>query len=269
MNSFSFMEKAIEAEVARQIEEYEANPDKDPKKVIGQATYRWDPDKKQTVLMRQKEYAEDYRYFPEPDLPPILLEQATIDKIRAELPELPLQRERRYVNQLGLSPHNAFVLTSDKKLADYFEKALATCSNGRNLCNWIIVEFAGRLKESGRSLLETGISPENVASLVNLIEKGTITGKIAKSIADDMLSNPTLGPDIIMAQNPDYTPLSDSGEIEKIVSEVVDAHQQSVVDYKAGKEKAFAFLVGQVMKATRGKANPQLVNDLLKSRMNS
>lgn len=267
MNSFSFMEMAIKAEIKRQINEYLRQPNTPISEVISQSTYRWDPEKQETVLMRRKETADDYRYFPEPDLLPIILTDAYIEEIRQALPELPLQRERRYVRDLGLSPHYAFFLTSDKALADYFEEALKSCTNAHSLCTWIVVEFAGRLKDTGKTLTSLGISPAHVASLVNLIEKGTVTGKMAKSIADDMLKAPGKDPAQIAAENPDYSPISDIGEIERLVDKVLAENPQSIVDYKAGRDKAFAFLVGQIMKLTRGKAPPQLVNDLLKQKI--
>ncbi len=267
MNSFSFMEMAIKSEIHRQIEEYLAHPLTPPDKVIQQATYRWDPEKKETVLMRRKETADDYRYFPEPDLVPIILTDAYIEEIRQALPELPLERERRYVKDLELSRHQAFALTNDKSLADYFEEALKDCKNARSLSNWLLVEFAGRLKDTGKSILTVGIPPKLVASLVNLIDQGTITGRIAKSVADDMVANPGKDPEVIVADNPDYQPLNDLGEVERFVDEVISQNPQSVADFKSGRDKAFAFLVGQVMKLSRGKASPQLVNDLLKSRI--
>ncbi len=267
MNSFSNMEMALESEIKRQIKAYMDNPHLNHKEVIHQATYRWDPEKKQTILMRTKECADDYRYFPEPDLVPIVLTDAYIEDIRQGLPELPLQRERRYVYQLGLSPHNAFVLTSDKPLADYFEECLKTCGNARSLCNWLIVEFAGRLKDTGKTMLTCGILPSQIAKLVNMIDKGAITGKIAKSVADDMLADSSKDCEEIVAANPDYLPVSDAAEIESLVDQVIAANAQSVADYKAGRDRAFGFLVGQVMKLSRGKATPQLVNDLLKRKM--
>lgn len=267
MNSFSYMELAIQSEINRQIKEYLRHPDKPHHEVITQATYRWDPEKKQTVLMRSKERAQDYRYFPEPDLVPIVLTEAYIEEVRRALPELPLQRERRYVKQLGLPPDNAFILTSDKPLADYFEECLKTCSNARNLCNWLIVEFAGRLKDTGKTMLSSGIAPAQIAKLVNMIDKGVITGRIAKDVADDMLANPARDVEKIVAENPDYSPVHDLDEIGPLVDKVVAENLQSVTDFKAGRDKAFGFLVGQVMKLSRGKASPQVVNELLKKKI--
>lgn len=267
LNSFNYLEQAVEAEIRRQIGEYSRNIDKPHQEVIKQATYRWDVEKKETVLMRRKEQADDYRYFPEPDLPPILLSDAYIEKIRSSLPELPLQREKRYVNSLGLPPSAAFTITYDKPIADYFEEALKFTKNAKNLCNWLIVEFAGRYKESGKSIVTSGIPAAHVGKLVNMIDSNIINGKIAKSVADEMVQHPAKDPEAIVAENPDFKPMNDSGEIEKIVDEVLAANPQSIADFKAGRDKAFAFLVGQVMKLTRGKASPQLVNDLLKAKM--
>src|SRR5262249_25272370 len=149
--------------------------------------------------------------------------------------------------------------TSEKIIADYFEEALKNCSNARNLCNWIIVEFAGRLKETGKNLAEYGIPALHLGKLVSMIEKGTITGKIAKAVADDMVADPQKDPEQIVAENPDYKPVHDQGEIGLLVDKVIAENAQSVADYKAGRDKAFAFLVGQVMKLSRGKASPQVV----------
>lgn len=263
MNSFSNMEAALTAEIQRQIQEYSQHPDKDPAEVIQQATYRWDPELRKTVIMRRKEQVDDYRYFPEPDLVPIVLKESYIEEVRRQLPELPLQRERRYVRELGLAADMAFQLTSDKMAADYFEEALTTCSNPRSLTNWILIEFAGRFKESGKQLWNSGIAASQVGELVNLIDNKTITGKIAKQVADQMLTSPGKSPLEIVKSNPDYQPVNDRDTIEPIIDQILANHQQSVSDFRTGKQKAFAFLVGQVMKETRGKASPQLVNELL------
>ncbi|MCE5316779.1 MAG: Asp-tRNA(Asn)/Glu-tRNA(Gln) amidotransferase subunit GatB [Parachlamydia sp.] len=267
MNSFSYMEMALEAEIKRQIAAYKANPDKPHHQVIQQATYRWDLESKSTVLMRRKESADDYRYFPEPDLVPIILTEAYIEEIRRALPELPLQRLRRYIKELNLAPDSAFIMTSDKALADYFEEALKGSSNARSLCNWIIVEFAGRLKDSGKNLISLGIPASQLAKLVAMIDNGTITGRIAKQVADEMVLHPEKDCAAIVAENPDFQPLHDQGEIEKLVDQVLSENAQSVADFRAGRDKAFAFLVGQVMKLSRGKASPQVVNDLLKKKI--
>jgi aspartyl-tRNA(Asn)/glutamyl-tRNA(Gln) amidotransferase subunit B len=267
LNSFSNMEMAIESEIRRQIRLYSAHPHEDPAKIISKGTYRFDPDKKETILMRQKEEAEDYRYFPEPDLPPIILSEAYIESIRASLPELPHQRFKRYVTELLLPLGSAIILINEKKLADYFEEALKVCNSPKNVCNWITVEFTGRFKDTGKTLLESGILAAHIGKLVQLIEKGTITGKIAKSVADDMFSSPGKDPELIVKENPDYQPIQDSSSIEPLVDQVLAAHPQSVTDFKEGKGRAFDFLVGQVMKLCKGKASPAVVNELLTKKL--
>lgn len=263
LNSFSNMEMAIESEIRRQIRAYTAKPHEE----IPKGTYRFDPDRKETILMRQKEEAEDYRYFPEPDLPPIVLTEAYIEAIRAALPELPHQRFKRYVSEYLLPIGSASILINEKKLADYFEEALKVCNSPKNLCNWITVEFTGRYKDTGNSLLDSGISAQHVGELVKLIEDGKITGKIAKSVADDMVAEPGKAPGLIVKENPDYMPIQDTSSIEPLVDQVLAAHPQSIADFKAGKGRALDFLVGQVMKLSRGKASPAIVNELLVKKM--
>lgn len=267
MNSFHFLEMAIEAEVARQISLYRNHPDKSPEELIPPGTYRWDPETKTTVLMRVKESADDYRYFPEPDLVPVILSEEYIDSLLNSLPELPQDRLRRYMSDLGLTAYSASTLIQDKQLSDYFEAAMKICPSPRLLCNWITVEFTGRLKESGKTLLTLGIPPAHVAKLVQMIESGRITGPIAKAVADEMVAKPGVDPEEIVKSNPDYQPLDDAAAIEHLVDQVLKDNPQSVADFKAGREKAFAYLVGQTMKLTRGKANPTLVNQLLKEKI--
>lgn len=267
MNSFSFMEMAIHSEIARQIRLYLNHPHKSYLELIPPGTYRWDAELGQTVLMRAKESADDYRYFPEPDLPPLVLTDAYIDEIRANLPELPHDRYRRYVSDLGLSEYASQVLIAEKILSDYFEEALKSCNNPRLLCNWITVEFAGRLKDKGETLLDIGIAPKHVAKLVQMIDENKITARIAKSVADDMVASLGSDPEVIVAKNPDYQPMDDNQTLEPIVDQVLAENPQSVLDFKAGRDKAFAFLVGSVMKLTRGKASPQVVNELLRKKL--
>ena len=267
MNSFSFLEMAIEAEVDRQIALYIQNPHKAPIELIPPGTYRWDPEIKKTVLMRYKENADDYRYFPEPDLVPIVLTQEYIDALRDSLPELPRDRFNRYTSDLGLTEYAASTLVVEKNLSDYFEQALKVCLNPRVLCNWITVEFAGRFKDSDKNLLNSGILPEHVGKLIQMIDQNKINGRIAKSVADDMVQEPGIDPELIVKRNPDYQPLDDLGTIEPIVDQVLKDNPQSIADFKQGKEKAFAFLVGQVMKLSKGKASPQIVNQLLQKKI--
>jgi len=267
MNSFTFMELAIESEIARQIGLYTTQPNREPIELIPPGTYRWDPASKQTVLMRKKESADDYRYFPEPDLLPISLTRQYLDELRASLPELPHDRFKRYVSDFGLTETAVATLINEKQLSDYFEEALKTCNYPRTLCNWMLIEFAGRLKEKKQTLLTAGILPVHLAKLVALIEQNAITGRIAKRIADEMVASPGLDPETVVQQNPDYQPIADISFIEPIVDEVMSANPQSVADFKAGREKAFSYLVGQVMQLTRGKASPQVVNDLLRKKI--
>ncbi|NGX34832.1 MAG: Aspartyl/glutamyl-tRNA(Asn/Gln) amidotransferase subunit B [Candidatus Anoxychlamydiales bacterium] len=263
MNSFNFLEMAIESEIRRQIRLYEQNPNTPFDELIPQSTYRWDVKEKKTVLMRRKETAEDYRYFPEPDLVPIVLTQEYIANIEKEMPELPHKRFERYTKKLNLTKYDASILINDKKLSDYFEEALKSCKNAKLLCNLITVEFLGKLKEKNLSLFSIKIPPLHLAKLVNLIDSQTITGKIAKSVATDMIENPKKDPEKIVKENPNYQPITDEDEIEKIVDLVLKENPQSIKDYLSGKDKALAFLVGQVMKTTKGKASPGIVNKFI------
>lgn len=263
MNSFFNMELAIESEIVRQIEFYEKNPDQ----VIKSGTYRFDLEKQKTILMRSKETSDDYRYFPEPDLPPLVVEQSLVDSLKEELPELPRARFTRYVGELELSSYSAQLLVDDKELCDNFEEGLRNCKNAKSFCNWLTVEFIGRIKETGKSLTEFGISVDHIAELVNLIEDNTITGKIAKKVADDMVASPGTSPAQIIEKNPDYKPMTDMSAVEEIVNRVVESNPESIEDYKNGKQKAFQFLIGQVMKETRGKAPPNVVKDLIEKKI--
>jgi aspartyl-tRNA(Asn)/glutamyl-tRNA(Gln) amidotransferase subunit B len=263
MNSFSNMELALVSEIQRQISAYLANPDKPHHEVIQQATFRFNPETGETVMMRRKEMADDYRYFPEPDLVPIVLTRSYVDEIKSTLPELPLQRRKRYVSELGLSEDNAFILVSDKPLADYFDEVLKGTTNAKAACNWLIGEFPGRFRNNSENLVTSGITPKHVAELIELIDSGQITGRIAKSVADDMVANRSASAKEIVDANPSYRPVSDLALIRPICEEVVNNNPDSIQDYLSGRKKAFAFLVGQVMKATKGQASPDLVNKLL------
>lgn len=269
MNSFHNMELALEFEFRRQVAAYSLRPHEDPKQVIQAGTYRFDVEKRETVIMRVKEEAQDYRYFPEPDLMPLVISEDFIDSIRKTLPELPHERYQRYIHQLKLPPSSASFLVNDKFLSDYFEEALDICKNPASLANWLIVEFAGRLKEKGISLKDAGILSSHISHLVHMIDQGIITGKIAKAVADDMMKHPGKDSREIVKNNPDYQPLQDQALIESIVDDVLQANPESVADFKAGNKRAFGYLVGQVMQRTSGKAPPQLVNDLLNKKIQS
>jgi aspartyl-tRNA(Asn)/glutamyl-tRNA(Gln) amidotransferase subunit B len=259
MNSFFNMELAIECEILRQIEFYSNYPDK---KLIS-GTYRFDLEKRKTILMRTKESADDYRYFPEPDLPPLVLSQKFVDDLKNELPELPRAKFQRYVSTLGLSEYSASLLVNDKPLLDDFEEGLKIAKNPKSFCSWLTVEFIGRIKESGRTLREIGILTSHIAELSNLIDEGVITGRIAKSVADDMLANPGKSPKAIVSENPDYQPITDTSTIEPIVDKILASNQASITDYKNGRDKALQYLIGQVMKECKGKATPALTRDLI------
>ncbi|MDX8431766.1 MAG: Asp-tRNA(Asn)/Glu-tRNA(Gln) amidotransferase subunit GatB [Candidatus Algichlamydia australiensis] len=267
MNSFSNMELAIEAEIRRQIREYLAHPNMPHKEVVPQATCRFDLAKNETVVMRTKESAADYRYFPEPDLPPLVLTEEYVENLRTKLPELPHQRYERYVQKLELSEYFASLLVNDKRLSDFFERGLQTCKNAKGLCNWVCVEFVGRFKESGTHLAQSEVLPERIAELVNLIEEKVVTGRMAKEIADLMVKDPAKTPRQIIDENPHFKPMDDTGEIEALVDQVLKENPDSIEKFRSGRERAFNFLVGQVMKLSKGKAAPHLVQEILKKKL--
>ena len=274
LNSFRFMEKAIEYEIRRQIELIE-----DGGRVV-QETRLYDPDKDETRSMRSKEDAMDYRYFPDPDLLPLAIPEETIAAIRAAMPELPQAMRARFEAQYGLSAYDAVTLTSQQALARYFEAVAAAghaagaagtsnAANAKLAANWVLGDVSGRLNESGLSPADAPLTPAALAALLARIGDGTISGKIAKDVFAQMWTDGARdagAADIIIAAR-GLKQISDSGAIEKIVDEVLAANQKSVDEYRAGKEKAFNALVGQVMKASRGKANPAQVNDILKRKL--
>ena len=263
LNSFNFVEIGIEAEIRRQVRAYSEQPNKNPDLVVSSATVRLDVEKKETILMRSKEMAKDYRYFPEPDLPPIILTKDYIESIRKDLPELPHERYKRYTEKLELTEYNASILVNDKSLSDYFETSLGFYNKPKILCNWITVEFVGRFKDKPTKLHNSGILPEHIAKLISYIDSKKITGRIAKEVADIMIENPGKDPEIIIEGNPNFQALHDTSLIEPYIEQVISENSQSVEDYKNGKDKAFNFLVGQVMKLTKGKASPDVVKNIL------
>lgn len=269
MNSFSNMEAAIEAEIRRQVRAYTKYPYKDHGEIIQSATMRYNVQKNETFEMRKKEMADDYRYFPEPDLPPLFISREEVQKVKRNLPELPGERLKRYLDVFKLSDYNAELLIFDKKLSDFFESATGCCKNPKLLCNWITVEFMGKLKEKNLTFEKSGLDPRHIASLVNMIEAKTITGKIAKTISDLMIENPGVDPQDLVKNNPDLLPISNRSEVETIIDDVLNKNGQSVQDYQNGITKAFHFLFGQTMKASKGKADPELVKEILTARLNS
>jgi len=265
MNSFSNLEQAVAHEIERQIALYEQNPNEDPGQIVPQATFRWDPQLGKTVLMRTKENAEDYRYFPEPDLLPLVLQQEEIDAEQERLPELPLEKERRFVREFGLSAQQSCFFTMDRRTADYFEQVVEHCSYPKLVANWLAVEFTGRLKDQGKMIWNSGILPVHIAELIGMIQEKRITGKMAKTIADDMVANPGLSPRKIVEQTAAYRPFQDLEQLQVIVQEVVREHPEVVQEVLAGRDRKFAYLVGQVMKRTQGSALPDDVNRLLRT----
>ena len=212
--------------------------------------------------MRDKEDAQDYRYFPDPDLLAIRLSDEYVENIKKNLPELPESRKNRYLNEYKLTEKEANTITSSKYLSDFFESAAELSNNPKAVCNWLLSDIARILNEKEMEPDEIPFKPEQLAELIALIEKGTISSKIAKDVLDKMFENPE-NPEKIIKDN-GWIQISDEGEIRKIVQKIVEANPQSVADFKGGKEKALGFLVGQAMKETKGKANPQMLNSLFK-----
>ncbi len=255
LNSFKAIYNSIEYETKRQIEVLE-NGGK-----IYQETRRFDDAKGIGYAMRTKEDAHDYRYFPEPDLAPIILSEEYIENIKNGLPEMPHIKKERYIKEYSLPEYDASILTSSKKTADFFEKAEGICKNAKATSNWIMGDFARMLNESETEIQDSKVTPELLAKLIILIDKGTISSKIAKTVFEDMFSSGKDPEEIVKEKG--LVQISDEGEILKIVQEVVANNPQSVADYKAGKDRAIGFLVGQIMKQTKGKANPAMVNKML------
>lgn len=261
INSFKGVERAIEYEAMRQAELLE-----DGGKVV-QETRTWDEKEGVTKSMRTKEEANDYRYFPEPDLVPFTVSDEYIENIRKSLPELPDARKERYMKEFGLSSEDAVFMTNDKDTADYFEAAVAAGADPKAAVNWLMGEFASQLSSDGIEISKAPVSAENLAGLLKLISKGTISGKIAKKVFATMWKEGGKAEDIVKAQG--LVQISDTAELSKLVDEVVGKNPKAVEDFKAGKKKAVGALVGQIMKATKGKANPRVINELLNKKLQS
>lgn len=261
INSFKGVERAIEYEAMRQAELLE-----DGGKVV-QETRTWDEKEGVTKSMRTKEEANDYRYFPEPDLVPFTVSDEYIENIRKSLPELPDARKERYMKEFGLSSEDAVFMTNDKATADYFEAAVAAGADPKAAVNWLMGEFASQLSNDGIEIDKAPVSAENLAALLKLISKGTISGKIAKKVFATMWKEGGNPDDIVKAQG--LVQISDTAELSKLVDEVVGNNPKAVEDFKAGKKKAVGALVGQIMKATKGKANPRVINELLNKKLQS
>ncbi|MFZ6681394.1 Asp-tRNA(Asn)/Glu-tRNA(Gln) amidotransferase subunit GatB [Undibacterium sp. Tian12W] len=265
LNSFRFLEEAINYEVRRQIIEIEEG------RPIIQQTRLYDPDKKITVKMRDKEDSMDYRYFPDPDLPPLKISREWVEQVRATMPELPSAMRQRFIEQLGLTEYDATVLTQSKGMATYFEAVVtaAGAAQAKPAANWMMGDVSATLNREGLDISAIPVTSAQLAVLLQRIADGTISNKIAKEVFAAMWEAPSadvnLADQVIDAKG--LKQISDVGALEKIIDEVMAANQQSVDEYRAGKEKAFNSLVGQAMKATKGKGNPAQVNELLKKKL--
>ena len=263
MNSFKSISRAIEYEIQRQSEVLDNGG------IIEQETLRWDDVSGRTFSMRNKEDAQDYRYFPEPDLVAIKLSDEYIENIRKTLPELPESRKTRYMEEYKLSEKDARLLTASKYLSNLFEDAEKICKNAKAVANWILSDISRILNEEELEPEHIPFTGAELASLVELIDKGTISSAIGKKVLEEMFAEDatTCNPEeIIKAKG--WIQISDEGAIKEVVIQVLEANPQSIADYKAGKDRALGFLVGQAMKATKGKANPQMLNKMFIEEMN-
>lgn len=262
LNSFRFLKEAIDYEVRWQIDTLEDGG------TIQQATVLFDPDTGETRTMRTKEDAHDYRYFPDPDLLPLAISNEWIERVKGELPELPGQKRERFMADLGLSEYDATTLTANQETAAYYEAAVATAGkqNAKTCANWVMVDLAARLNKEGRDLAESPVSAQQLAGLVARIADNTISNAIGKKVFDALWNGEGASADEIIEKQ-GLKQITDSSAIEPLVDEVLAANPQNVAEFRAGKEKAFNALVGQVMKAAKGKANPQQVNELLRKKL--
>jgi aspartyl-tRNA(Asn)/glutamyl-tRNA(Gln) amidotransferase subunit B len=259
INSFKFVEKAIEYEIKRQTKVIE-----DGGKII-QETRLWDSNKGITESMRSKEEAHDYRYFPDPDLTPITVEQYVIDKIRSGLPELPDAKRKRFVSGYGIPEYDADLLTSERVVAEWFEQTVQAGGQPKAVSNWMMGELMKMLNEENTAIEDCLIKPKQLADMLSLIEKGTISGKIAKTVFTEMYKTGRDPESIVKEKG--LLQISDESAIEKAVDEIIAKYPAEAERFRAGEEKLLGFFVGQVMKATKGKANPQMLNDLMKKKL--
>lgn len=259
LNSFRALERAIEYEVERQREVIE-----DGGHVI-QETRTWDDAKGITLGMRSKEEAFDYRYFPEPDLVPVEIDDAWINRVKDELPELPVQRQARLMQEFGLSDYDARLIVSTKAMAEYFDKAVANSKDAKLVANWLLGDVSAYLNNENKEIGEFQVTPDNLGQLTNLIKDGVLSSKLAKKVFTEMLKENKAPKQLV--KDLGLEQVSDTGAIEKFVDEAIAENPQSVADFKAGKDRAIGFLVGQIMKKSHGKANPGMVQQLLKQKL--
>ena len=258
INSIRFMQQAIIYEANRQVDILESGG------TVDQETRLYDPDKGETRSMRSKEEAHDYRYFPDPDLLPLEFDDAFIERIRADLPELPDDKKARFINDLGLSAYDAGILVGEKEVADYFE-AVAAGRDAKLAANWVIGELFGQLNRTGKSLADTPVDANALGELIDLIKDGKINNRIAKEVFEEMFDTGEKAADIVDKKG--LTQVSDTGAIEAAIDAVIAANPDKVAEYRSGKDKLFGFFMGQVMKATQGKANPAVVTEILKPKL--
>ena len=259
MNSFKNVEKAIEYEAQRHIDILESGG------TISQETRLWDADKQETRSMRSKEFAHDYRYFPDPDLVPVQIDDEMLERLKLELPEFPEARAERFVKEFGIPVYDAGVLTAEREVSDYFEAVVRACSDAKAASNWVMGEVLRMLKERNISVASFSVPPERLGGLISLIGGGTISNTIAKQVFERMLET---GDDArAIVEEEGLAQVSDTAEIEKIVQSVIDANSGQVEQYRSGKTRVFGFFVGQCMKAMKGKANPVVVNEILKQKL--
>ena len=258
MNSFRNVMRALEYEVQRQASVLDSGD-----KII-QETRLWNVDRGISESMRGKEEAHDYRYFPDPDLVPIVIEDAWIDEIRKTMPELPREKKQRFINQYNIPEYDAAILTATRQLADYFEACARLGPQPKAVSNWIMGDILRHVPDT-RDIGLFPVTPAHLAEMLMMVEKGIISGKIAKTVFEDMVASGKM-PQAIVAEK-GLVQVSDSAALERTIQEVLDAQADKVADYRSGNEKIFGFLMGQIMKATKGKANPQMVNDLLKKKL--
>ncbi|MBE9547729.1 MAG: Asp-tRNA(Asn)/Glu-tRNA(Gln) amidotransferase subunit GatB [Proteobacteria bacterium] len=256
MNSFRNVQRALEYEIKRQQYILESGGE------VVQETRLWDDSQGVTHSMRGKEEAHDYRYFPDPDLIPIVISGEWIEKVRETLPELPLAKRERFVREYDIPPYDAGVLTASRNLADYYEETVRLCGRPKIASNWVMGDVLGHLNEEKREIKDCTVRPPALAEMIKLIEDGTISGKIAKEVFEDMYKSGRSPKEIIEEKG--LVQITDEDTLQKAIEEVLEASPSQVEQYKGGKDKLFGYFVGQVMKATRGKANPKLVNELLK-----
>jgi aspartyl-tRNA(Asn)/glutamyl-tRNA(Gln) amidotransferase subunit B len=256
LNSFSAIERAIEAEKNRQIDLIESG-----EKVV-QETRRWNDDKEYSYAMRSKEDAQDYRYFPDPDLVPIHISDEWLEEIRSRQPEFKTEKMKRYKEEFGIPDYDIEILTDSKKLADIFEQTTAICNNPKKVSNWLMVETMRIIKEKSMDVSDISFSPANLAALIKLTDDGSINSSVAKEVFEKIFDE-DIDPVKYVEEN-GLKQVNDEGALKKTVEDVIAANPQSVEDYRSGKEKAIGFLVGQTMKAMKGKANPAMVNEMLK-----